>query len=132
MKRGKTTEVKDTQEVVEQKQWRFFRSNLATVVWDARPGKNCSMADFSKGYFTTDDEEVAAILQKKGYPQIPLNMTEPPNIIVNQPSPQLLSKHVPLMPGAGNISGEAAEIAGSRMMDGVVSVPQVQPQNLVE
>lgn len=112
----------------QQEEWRFFRSNLSTIVWDARPGKDRALADFSKGYFTTDDEYTVEILRKMGYPEIPLDMTEPPEIVVNQPAPTLKTGHVPVMRGASNISGEAAENAASKVMDKVVNVPEVQSQ----
>lgn len=128
VKTTKVTKVAKKEEIKVEKIWRFYRSHLPTIVWDARGGQNKAMADFSKGYFTTKEEEVADILRSKGYLEIPLNMTEPPAVIINQPSPQLLSKHVPLMPGAGNISGEAAEIAANRMMEKVLSIPEVQTQ----
>jgi len=124
----KAKEVKEVKEVEEGELWRFYRSHLPTIVWDARGGQNKTLADFSKGYYTTKEKDVADILRSKGYLEIPLNMTEPPSVIINQPSPQLLRKHVPLMPGAGNISGAAAEIAASRMMEGVLSIPEVQTQ----
>jgi len=66
----------------EKKKYRFFKSHLASIVWDA--GKERPLADFTEGHFTTDDPKVAAILKSKGYPQIPLDAEEPPNVIVNQ------------------------------------------------
>ena len=108
--------------------WRFYRSNLSTIVWDPRLGMNKSLADFSKGYFTTEDKAVAKILRKKGYVEIPLNMTEPPMIVVNQPAPQLRTDNVPVFKNAGNITGGAAEEAAGKLMEGVIDIPQVQPQ----
>lgn len=106
--------------------WRFYRSNLSTIVWDARNNKR--LADFGKGYFTTEDKAVATILRDKGYIEIPLNMTEPPVMTVNQPAPILNTRNgsVPVMKGAGNISGDAAESAASGMMDGLVDIPEVK------
>jgi len=69
----------------EQKAWRFYRSNLSTIVWD--PKSEQPMADFSAGHFTTDDPKVARKLIDIGYPEIPIDATEPPsNIIVSQPT----------------------------------------------
>jgi hypothetical protein len=44
------------------------------------------MADFSIGHFTTDDQRVAEYLLALGYPEIPLDATEPPNIIIQKPT----------------------------------------------
>lgn len=107
--------------------WRFYRSQLSTIVWDARPGMEKPLADFSKGHFTTEDKAVANILRKIGYVEIPLNMTEPPAIVVMQPAPQLKTANVPIMPGSGNVSGEAVEQAGQDMMDKIMDIPEVQP-----
>lgn len=67
------------------KQWRFFRSQLETIVWD--PVGDCVLADFSQGHFTTDDQRKAKYLREKGYPEIPLDATEPPpNVLVTKPT----------------------------------------------
>lgn len=107
--------------------WRFFRSQLPTIVWDPRPGSNKAMADFSAGHFTTEDKAVAKILREKGYIEIPLNMTEPPAIVVQQPAPQLKTENVPILKGAGNVTGAAAEQAGQNIMESVMEIPEVQP-----
>jgi len=126
------TDVNENQDNVEVKTaWRFFRSELSTIVWDVRPGMNKPLADFSKGHFTTEDKAVAKILRSKGYVEIPLNMTEPPAIVVMQPAPQLKTANVPIMRGAGNVSGVAVEQAGQNMMDKVMEIPQVQPGQTV-
>lgn len=65
--------------------FRFYRSNLPTIVW----GNNKPMADFTEGHFTTDDKEIALKLLDKGYPQIPLDSTEPPSILVTIPGQSL-------------------------------------------
>ena len=61
--------------------WRFYRSNLSTIVWD--PAKDGVMADFRLGHFTTNDPVVAGKLRKLGYVEIPLDATEPPDVEVN-------------------------------------------------
>lgn len=79
----------------EQKAWRFYRSNLSTIVWD--PKSEQPLADFSAGHFTTDDPKVARKLRDLGYPEIPLDATEPPsNIIVSQPT-QVIDGDVPVI-----------------------------------
>lgn len=122
------SETNKTDEVEVKTAWRFFRSNLSTIVWDARPGAKQPLADFSKGYHTTEDKAVAKILRSKGYLEIPLNMTEPPEVVINQPAPILKTRNVPVMKGAGNISGNAAEAAAAGMMDGVVEIPEVNKE----
>lgn len=83
-----------------QKAWRFYRSNLSTIVWDKDGDKK--LADFSEGHFTTADIKVAAKLKQLGYPEIPLNATEPPaGIIINQPS-TIIDGDVPIMSAAVN------------------------------
>lgn len=73
---------------INKKVWRFYRSNLSTIVWD--PGRNRPLADFSEGHFTTDDEKVARELARRGYLEIPIDCTTPPNnIILRQPSMQI-------------------------------------------
>lgn len=106
--------------------WRFFRSNLSTVVWDPRKGMNKPLANFSKGHFTTEDKAVADILRKKGYIEIPLNMEKPPAIVVEQPAPQLMQEDVPVLKNIENLKGEAAEAAAQKAMDGIVQIPEVQ------
>ena len=74
--------------------WRFYRSNLSTIVWDATKGK--ALADFSEGHFTTDNESTAKLLKEKGYIQIPLDATEPPDIVISQPT-QTIEGDVPVI-----------------------------------
>jgi hypothetical protein len=121
------TENQDNTEVEVKTAWRFFRSELSTIVWDSRPGMNKALADFSKGHFTTEDKAVAKILRDMGYVEIPLDMTEPPAIVVQQPAPQLKTKNVPILKGAGNVTGAAAEQAGQNLMESVMDIPEVQP-----
>jgi len=123
-------EIDNTDKVEVKTAWRFYRSNLSTVVWDARRGAKQPLADFGKGYHTTEDKAVAKILREKGYIEIPLNMTEPPAYVVNQPAPVLNTRNgsVPVMKGSGNVTGEAAERAGSGMMNGLVDIPEVKTE----
>jgi len=65
--------------------WRFYRSNLATIVWD--PNLDKVLADFSTGTFITEDPKVAKKIRELGYPEIPLDATSPPpDIIIQQPA----------------------------------------------
>lgn len=86
---------KTKQKASEPKAWRFYRSNLSTIVWD--PKLEQPLADFSAGHFTTDDPKVARKLRNLGYPEIPLDATEPPaNIIISQPT-QAIDGDVPVI-----------------------------------
>ena len=82
----RTTIPKTKAETTEQKQvgYRFFKSHLPTIVWN--PATDSVLADFTPGHFITYDPKVAKILRKNGYPEIAMDATEPPNIIVNQPT----------------------------------------------
>lgn len=103
--------------------WRFYRSNLATIVWDNR-GSDKALANFSDGFFTTEDKAVANILRQKGYPEIPLDAAAPPDILVQQAAPVLKTPDVPVLTSIGNIKGEAAESAAAKVMEGVMDIPQ--------
>lgn len=83
MKRNTDAKVKPENKTKEKKAWRFYRSNLSTIVWDK--DSETALANFSEGHFTTNNKKVAQVLKAKGYPQIGLNDTSPPNIIINQP-----------------------------------------------
>ena len=74
-------------ETTDKSKWRFYRSNLSTVVWN--PDKEDVLADFRQGHFTTDDPKVAAKLKSLGYPEISLDADSPPDIIVNQPTMEI-------------------------------------------
>ena len=79
----------------EQQAWRFYRSNLSTIVWDR--SKDKPLADFSAGYFTTTDPIVAEKLTAEGYMEIPLDSKEPPmDIIINKPA-TIIRGDVPIM-----------------------------------
>jgi len=69
--------------------YRFYKSNLPKIVWD--PNRDRKLADFDGGSFTTDDIKVAQFLLKKGYPQIPVDATEPPNVLVRIPGKSLVT-----------------------------------------
>lgn len=59
--------------------YRFYRSNLASVVWDKRA--DAPLAEFIQGEFITDSPHVAQTLLDMGYPRVSLDATEPPNIL---------------------------------------------------
>lgn len=59
--------------------FRFYRSNLATIVWNKETDR--PLAVFEKGQFLTTNPEVAQKLIDLGYPRIPLKATEPPDIL---------------------------------------------------
>lgn len=58
--------------------WRFYRSNLETIVWD--PERNKPLAHFVQGEFITNDPRVAEKLLELGYPRVPLEATNPPDV----------------------------------------------------
>jgi len=80
--------MKRTNENVTGKQeYRFYKSSLPGIVWD--PSGKKSLANFVNGTFTTSDLRAAQILLDKGYPQIPVDATEPPDILVRIPGKSL-------------------------------------------
>ncbi|MGD9156796.1 MAG: hypothetical protein PVG39_00180 [Desulfobacteraceae bacterium] len=86
---------KTKQKASEPKAWRFYRSNLSTIVWN--PKSEQPLADFTAGHFTTDDPKVARTLRELGYPEIPLDASEPPaNVIISQPT-QAIDGDVPIV-----------------------------------
>jgi hypothetical protein len=44
---------------------KFYKSGLASVVWDAE--RNCVLARFEDGEFTTDDKRTQELLKGYGY-----------------------------------------------------------------
>jgi len=108
------------------KEYRFYKSGLPAIVWD--PEKNRAMADFTqegqKGSFTTDNKRVAKHLRAKGYPEISVDATEPPNILVLRPGQSLADgQNVPIL--KSNIS---ERVGGSRVENVVqqtVKAPEV-------
>ena len=60
------------------KKYKFFRSELPTVVWDGKLNK--AIARFVDGQFVTTDLTVARKLEQMGYPLIPVSTKTPPNI----------------------------------------------------
>lgn len=63
----------------QQKVFRFYRSNLASVVWD--PDKDKALCEFIKGQYYTEDPVVADKLRNLGYPEVPLDANTPPDIL---------------------------------------------------
>ena len=78
---------RNNKKVNKKQEFRFYKSNLAKVVWD--PDNDKPLADFEGGTFTTSDKRIAMILFEKGYPQIPVDATEPPNVLVRIPGRSL-------------------------------------------
>jgi len=96
---------KSNMKVAEVKQWRFYRSNLETIVWN--PDTNSRLADFSKGHFTTDDPKVAKRLKDLGYVEIPLDAEEPPpDIMVRKPQVLPDDINVPIIRGNNEVVGQ--------------------------
>jgi len=90
---------------VKEKQWRFYRSNLETIVWN--PKTNSPLADFSEGHFTTDDPEVADKLRELGYVEIALDATEPPpDVMVKKPTILPDDFSVPIIRGNNETAGD--------------------------
>lgn len=84
--------------------FRFYRSNLPTVVWD--PNADRALAEFISGQFFTEDENVALVLRDKGYPQIPLDATEPPDVFFEKGKSLAVGEHAKILPPG--ITEEAA------------------------
>jgi len=103
---------------------RFYKSNLPMIVWD--PDTNSALADFSEGHFTTEDPKVAEILRGKGYPEIPLDLESPPDIIVNQPTRVLKDQKNLVIP---NLHPGMSQEAIERKMDEITE--EVTPVTLV-
>jgi hypothetical protein len=82
----------------QQKLFRFYRSNLATVVWN--PEKDKPLATFVKGQFYTKDPVVAQKLTEMGYPQVSLDANTPPDILFEKG--EILEGNVPIMPKGMN------------------------------
>jgi hypothetical protein len=59
--------------------WRFYRSNLETIVWD--PEHDKPLAQFVQGEFITDDPRVAERLLELGYPRVSLEAVNPPDVL---------------------------------------------------
>lgn len=74
---------------------RFYRSNLATVVWD--PERNRPLAEFVDGQFYTEDARTIAKLRELGYPQVSLDATEPPDILFEKGKSLQEGENVKLM-----------------------------------
>lgn len=76
--------------------FRFYRSNLATVVWDPKQGH--ALAEFVKGQFYTEDKKVAEKLIELGYPQVPLDAETPPQILFEKGKSLEYGEHKEVMP----------------------------------
>lgn len=86
-------------------QKKFYRSQLATIVWDSE--NNCILADFKRGYFITSDKRTIRILKKLNYPEVEIESESPPKgLIVRQPSVELKGD-VPIF--SSNLSEKLAE-----------------------
>lgn len=88
----------------QQKLFRFFRSNLPTIVWD--PDKNRAIVEFVEAQYYTEDEKIAQMLIDKGYPQIPLDLEEPPDVWFKRGRSLADGENVPVM--AKNITEDVA------------------------
>jgi len=75
---------------------RFYRSNLATIVWD--PKNNRALVEFVNGQFYTEDQSVAERLVELGYPEIPLDLKEPPDIFFKKGESLEVGENVPVLP----------------------------------
>jgi hypothetical protein len=62
-----------------QNTWRFYRSNLETIVWD--PENDRPLVEFIQGEFITSDPRIAEKLLELGYPRVPLEAVDPPDVI---------------------------------------------------
>lgn len=61
------------------KVYRFYKAKLPTVVCNP-DGSGTVVAEFVDAQFFTEDREIAKILARKGYPQIPLSASGPPEL----------------------------------------------------
>jgi hypothetical protein len=102
----------------EKKAWRFYRSNLALLVWN--PTTESPLADFSSGHFTTDNPNVAEQLRSMGYPEVALDAEFPPDVYVEEKSPELKGD-VPLMSSA--MTEMAMEVKMEKL-----TAPDIKPQ----
>lgn len=73
---------------------KFYRSQLATIVWDAKNEK--VLADFKEGYFITEDKRTIGILIELGYPEVKLHSEAPPEGLVVTPERHILEGDAPL------------------------------------
>ena len=76
--------------------YRFYRSNLASIVWD--PENNAPLAEFIKGQFYTEDSTVANKLIALGYPQVSLDAETPPQILFEKGKSLETGEHRPILP----------------------------------
>lgn len=57
---------------------KFYRGKLSTVVWNPSTGR--PLATFVKGQFVTEDDAVADVLTSKGYHEVSLRISTPPEL----------------------------------------------------
>lgn len=84
---------------------KFYRSQLATIVWDSINEK--ILADFKNGYFITSDKRTINILRELNYPEVEINSVVPPPGLEVKPPAIELKGSVPLM--SPNISEKLGE-----------------------
>lgn len=76
------------------KKRKFYRATLPTIVWD--PVNKKALAEFVNGQFITEDEDVAELLKDRGYPEVKLDVENPPELIPD-PVP-IVSPDVKILP----------------------------------
>jgi hypothetical protein len=62
---------------------KFFRSGLASVIWDKE--RNKVLARFEEGQFVTSDARTIKLLKEAGYPTVPLNAKAPNRVLQENP-----------------------------------------------
>lgn len=84
-------------------QFRFYRSNLESVIWDAE--NDCPLAKFVNGEFITTDAGIAKKLEALGYPRVGINDAEPPDILYKKGD--TITEDIKILP---NALGETAAL----------------------
>jgi len=87
--------------------FRFYKGKLPAVVWD--PEKGRPLAEFVDGQFFTNDTKVASILKRKGYIQVDLDATEPPELPPDPIQPPGTPNIPVLAPGVTEASAKVVE-----------------------
>lgn len=80
----------------QQKVFRFYRSNLETIVWDKDNDR--PLAEFVNGQFYTKDAKIAATLTAMGYVEIPLDLQEPPDVFFQKGKSLGEGEHAQIIP----------------------------------
>jgi len=83
-------------EKTQQKLFRFYRSNLASIVWDKEAEK--PLVEFVNGQFYTEDETIAEKLIALGYLEVPLDLETPPEVFFKRGRALKEGENAPLMP----------------------------------